>query len=132
MLTTFTDHVLTLRGHRDDWKHLDDSPSSNPGNFITLLQFRALSGDTVLAEHLRTASTHRNALYTSKTTQNGIIDICGIIHGTVLAEIHEACFFSIMVDEATDAANNEQLTVSIHCVKPTTRKIEERFLAFSE
>ena len=41
-------------------------------------------------------------------------------------------FFSIMVDEATDAANDEQLTVSIHCVKPTTRNIEERFLAFSE
>lgn len=88
---------------------------------------------TVLAEHLRTASTHHNALYTSKTTQNEIIDICGsIIRGTILAEIRKARFFSIMVDEATDAANDEQHTVSIHYVKPSTRCIEERFLAFSE
>lgn len=41
-------------------------------------------------------------------------------------------FFSIMVDEATDAANDEQLAVSIRYVKPSTRCIEERFLAFSE
>ena len=37
-----------------------------------------------------------------------------------------------MVDEATDAANDEQFAVSIHYVKPSTRFIEERFLAFSE
>lgn len=37
-----------------------------------------------------------------------------------------------MVDEATDAANDEQLAVSIRYVKPSTRCIEERFLAFSE
>ena len=37
-----------------------------------------------------------------------------------------------MVDEATDAANDEQLAVSIRYVKPNTRCIEERFLAFSE
>lgn len=85
---------IALRGHRDDWKHVSDSSTSNPGNFIALLQFRVLSGDTVLAEHLATASTHRNALYTSKTTQNEIIDICGsIIRETILAEVREACFF---------------------------------------
>ena len=127
---------IALRGHRDDWKQLSDPSSSsslNPGNFIALLQFRALSGDTVLAEHLRTASTHCNALYTSKTTQNEIIDICGsIVRETILAQIREARFFSIMVDEATDAANDEQLAVSIRYVKPSTKCIEERFLAFSE
>ena len=123
---------LALRGHRDDWKHLCDSPTSNPGNFIALLQFRALSGDKVLAEHLQTASTHRNALYTSKTSQNEIIDICGsIIRGSILAEIREARFFFIMVDEATDAANDEVLAASIRYVKPNS-SIEERFLAFSE
>ena len=37
-----------------------------------------------------------------------------------------------MVDEATDAANDEQLAVSIRYVKSNTRCIEERFLAFSE
>ena len=37
-----------------------------------------------------------------------------------------------MVDKATDAANNEQLTVSLQYIHPGTRKIEQRFLAFSE
>ena len=121
---------IALRGHLDDLKHLSDSSSSNPSNFIALLQFR---GVTVLAEHLRTVSTRRNALYTSKTTQNEIIDISGnIIRGTILAKICEARFFSSMVDEATDAANDEQLAVSIHYVKPNARCIEERLLAFSE
>ena len=114
---------IALRGHRDDWKHLNDLPFSNPGNFIALLQFRAESGDTVLAKHLETASTHRTALYTSKTIQNEIIDICGsIIRGTILAEIRDAHFFSLMADEATDAANDEQLAVSIRYVKPTTKE----------
>ena len=47
-------------------------------------------GLLTLAEHLRTASTHHNALYTSKTTQNEIIDICG--SATILADIHDANF----------------------------------------
>ena len=51
---------------------------------------------------------------------------------TILEEIRAARFFSIMVDEATDAANVEQLTVCLRYVHPGTRKIEERFLAFSE
>ena len=105
---------IALRGHRDDWKHVKDVPDENHGNFWALLQFRILSDDTVLAEHLQSAHQHRNALYTSKTIQNEIIDICdSIIRETILKEIHAARYFSIMVDEATDAANDEQLTVSL-------------------
>lgn len=124
---------IALRGHRDDWKHIKDAPDENPGNFLALLQFRIQSGDTLLAEHLQSADQHRNALYTSKTIQNEVIDICGnIIRETILDEVRAARFFSIMVDEATDAANDDQLTVSLRYVHPSTRKIEERFLAFSE
>ncbi len=119
---------IALRGHRDDWKHLDELPNSNPGNFIALLKFKARSGDTVLADHLETG--HRNALYTSKTTQNEIINICGdIIRGTILTDIRTAIFFSIMADEA---ANDEQLAVTIRYVNDDTRCIEERFLGFSK
>ena len=25
---------------RDDWKHVNDAPDENPGNFLALLQFR--------------------------------------------------------------------------------------------
>ena len=91
------------------------------------------SGDSILAEHLQSAHEHRNALYTSKTIQNELIGICGnIIREKILEEIRAARFFSIMMDEATDAANDEQLIVSLRYVQPSTRKIEERFLAFSE
>ena len=122
---------IALRGHRDDWKHVKNAPDENPGNFLALLQFRVLSGDTILVEHLQSA--HRNALYTSKTIQNEIIEICNnIVRETILKEIRAARCFSIMVDEATDAANDEQLTVSLRYVHPYTKKIEERFVAFSE
>ena len=124
---------ISLRGHRDDWKRLEDSPHTNPGNFITLLKFRAHGGDTVLSDHLRTASAHRNALYTSKTIQNEIINICGdIIREAILADVREAIFFTIMADEATDSVNDEQLAVSVRYVNSRTKSIEERFLTFSE
>ena len=37
-----------------------------------------------------------------------------------------------MVDEATDAANDEQLAVSIPYVKSSTSCIQDRFMAYSE
>ena len=85
---------IALQGHIDDWKRLEELPYSNPGNFLALLQFRTQSGDTVLSEHLKTASTHRNAMYTSKTTQNELISVCGnIIREAILADVREAGFF---------------------------------------
>ena len=79
---------------------------------MALLQFCIQSGDTILTEHLQSA--HRNALYTSKTIQNEVIDICGnVIRENILEEIRVARFFSVMVDEGTNAANDEQLTISL-------------------
>ena len=122
---------IALRGHRDDWKHLEESPHSNPGNFVALLRFRVDSGDQVLADHL--ASAGANALYTSKTTQNELIGICGgIIQSRILDRIRAAGVFSLMADEATDAANKEQLAICIRFVDKNTMKIEERFMSFSE
>ena len=55
---------ISLRGHRDD----SNSSSTNKGNFLALLEFRADAGDTVLAKHLKTASSR--STYISKTIQN--------------------------------------------------------------
>lgn len=124
---------IALRGHRDDQIHLEEAPSANHGNFQALLHFRVQSGDKVLAEHLNSAGQHQNALYTSKTIQNELIDVCGhIIRTIILKEVHDAHLFSDMADEATDAANEEQLSISLRYVKQNTRTIQERFLAFSE
>ncbi len=73
---------ISFRGHRDSMKHLDlDNSTTNPGNFLALLKFRAESGDSVLANHLQSGS--KNALYVSKTIQNELIEICGHIYTTV-------------------------------------------------
>ena len=85
----------------------------------------------ILAEHLH--SGDRNSLYTSKTIQNELIEICGdIIRNTILKQVHAANLFSIMANKATDSANDEQLAISWRYVNQSSQKIEERLLAFSE
>ena len=81
--------------------------------------------------HLRSAG--QNALYTSKTIQNELIEICGdIIRNTILKQVRAANLFSVMTDEATDSANDEQLAISLRYVNQSSQRIEEQFLAFSE
>ena len=122
---------IALRGHRDDWTHIEEAPHSNPGNFIALLQFRIVSGNHVLADHLTSADA--NALYTSKTTQNELIGICGqIIRSTILSRICAAEVYSLMADEATNAANQEQLFICIRFVDRSTMMVDERFMTFCE
>ena len=45
---------ISLRGHRDD-SHYIAEVSNNPGNFLTLLQFRAQGGGTNLADFMKKA-----------------------------------------------------------------------------
>lgn len=99
---------IAIRGHRDGSKHLEDT-ANNHGNFQTLLQFRCDSGDTVLSEHM--GSCNKNASYRSKTAQNEIINILGdMITETIVQQVHEAKFFSVISDEVQDAASIEHLT----------------------
>ena len=66
----------------------------------------------MLKEHLKTAA--RNALYTIKTVQNEMITICGsIIRRKLLEMVQNAGFFSVIADKATDAANDEQLSICV-------------------
>ena len=79
---------ISLRGHRDD---STASESSNTGNFIGLVQFRA-ENDDVLRTYLETAP--RNAQYTSKTIQNEIISVLGSeIQDRIIQEIKAAKVF---------------------------------------
>lgn len=118
---------ITLRGHRDDGPSLQTS--ANHGNFQALLQFRIDAGDQVLKEHLKTAD--RNATYTSKVIQNEMIAVCGdMIRNEILHKVQEAKYYSIIADEATDEANDEQLSISIRYVDNGTPC--EKFLTFHE
>jgi len=121
---------IPLRGHRDDRKHDKSNPYANHDNFLELLKFRACGGDEVLERQLRTSS--RNSRYTSKTIQNELITICGdMIRNRILDDIRQAKFYSVIADEASDSANDEQLAISIRYVD-TSGNAQEWFLGFSE
>ena len=120
---------LAFRGHRDDSPSSKEDSCGNHGNFLALLHFRAQAGDKVLQEHLSTAPA--NALYTSKTIQNEMIAVCGgIIRRKLVEMVQRARFFSVIADEATDVANDEQLSICVRFVDGGSP--HEKFLAFHE
>ena len=118
---------LAFHGHRDDRPSVEENTNSNHGNFLGLLKFRAQAGDKALSNNLKSAAG--NATYTSKTIQNNLITICGdLICNKILEIIHQACYFAVLADEATDIANHEQLSISIRNVDQGSPK--EVFLGF--
>ena len=93
---------------------------------MALLQFCIQAGDKVLSDHLQSAPA--NATYTSKT-QNELIVICGdLIHNKILERVRQACYFSVLADEATDVSSDEQLSISIHYLDEGSLK--EVFMGF--
>ena len=120
---------LAFRGRRDDTPSMKDDSCTNHGNFLALLHFRVQAGDQVLDEHLKTAAG--NALYTSKTVQNEMITICGdIIREKLLKMVKKAGFFTVIADEATDVANDEQLLICVRFIDNGSPC--EKFLSFYE
>lgn len=120
---------MAFRGHFEDGPFEFDDISVNRGNFQALLRFRIDAGDMVLKKHLETAD--RNAVYTSKEIQNQMIVICGdIIRGKILQKVQKARYFSIIADEATDSANDEQLSISVRYLDSGIP--QEKFLGFHE
>ena len=76
---------IALCGHRDD---NTAEPDTNKGNFLALLEYSMKSGNTVLANHLKTAA--KNATYTSKTSQNELIECIGDhIRDSIIHEINK-------------------------------------------
>ncbi|XP_065658564.1 52 kDa repressor of the inhibitor of the protein kinase-like [Hydra vulgaris] len=122
---------LSLRGHRDDSEfHPENGEFSNHtvGNFIELLHFRVKAGDKVLEDHLK--YHQQNASYISKTSQNQLVRCCGeVITDTIIAEIKNSKYFSIIADEASDSSNKEQLSLVIRFVD-SKFDIREEFISF--
>ena len=85
-----------------------------------MLEYRARSGDTVLAEHLKRTKENnggRNCTYRSKTVQNEVIKCFEQeLRGIIISEVKQDKFFSVMADECSDVANMEQLTIVIRYV----------------
>jgi len=116
---------IALRGHRDD---STADQNGNRGNFLALLELRVDSGDEVLKNHL--ATCRANARYSSKTIQNQLIMLIGDhIRESIIQEIKEAKYFSILCDEVTDNANLEQLSLVLRFVDKECM-IREEFVDF--
>jgi hypothetical protein len=108
---------IAFRGHRDDGRIEPDGayPTENDGNFRMLLRFRVNSGDKVLQKHLREGKG--NASYTSKTTQNELLQIStNMIRDIILQRVSASPSWVFMADETTDRANREQLVMVLRYV----------------
>ena len=120
---------LALRGHRDNRIHWEDNnTSSNEGNFVQLVRFRAET-DAILANHL--SNGPKNARYTSKKIQNELINVIGLkIRSDIITEVKAARYYSIIADEVTDVASREELSLVLRYVHDG--EIREVFVEFLE
>lgn len=70
-------------------------------------------------------------LCTSKTTQNKIIKICNsLILKKLISRIKDSGFYSILIDETTDIATQEQMSFCVRIFNNKKMQIEELFLQF--
>ena len=119
---------LALRGHRDDKVDWQTAETSNEGNFVELVRFRA-ENDEVLANHLENAP--RNAIYTSKTIQNELLNVIGdAVRDSIVQEVKSAQHYCVIADEVTDAANHEELSIVLRYL--LNDKVMEVFVDFIE
>ncbi len=120
---------IAFRGHRDNcvnWVDCNEDISSNQGNFVELIRFRAETDD-VLANHLK--NSPRNARYTSKTIQNELIEVVGNhIRQGIIDEVKSSKFYTLIADEVTDVSNKEQLSICLRYVHGRT--VKEVFVCY--
>ncbi|XP_054278286.1 52 kDa repressor of the inhibitor of the protein kinase-like [Macrosteles quadrilineatus] len=118
---------IPLRGHRDDGCLEETAGPSNEGYFRALLRFKVASGDEHLKRHLSTASSR--ATYISNTTQNDLITCCGEeITDTILSQVKNAKYYSVIFDETTDISHTEQLSLNLRYLYKN--EIREDFVKF--
>lgn len=133
---------FALRGHRDSGTPSvemgvdEDSGAEsvvNLGNFKSIVQFSAQTGNQVLADHL--CSHAKNATYLSNTAQ---ADMLHVILQTLQKMVVENArdqtgkfIYAISADEVTDASTTEQLAIVIRTVSKEGR-VDERLLEFVE
>ena len=120
---------IAFRGHRDDglnWEDGNNGSSSNQRNFIELVCFRAET-DEVPSQYLQ--KSPRNARYTSKTSQNELIEVVSnYICNSIIQEVKISKFVTLIADEVTDVSNHEQLSICLHYVHGTT--VKEVFVGY--
>ncbi|SMN01043.1 hypothetical protein SPONL_1736 [uncultured Candidatus Thioglobus sp.] len=109
---------LALRGHA--WNKITRRES---GNFSIMIDFLS-SYSLELKSHLKNAP--KNARYLSPKIQNEFITINSeIIRDKIIAECGASPFWSVMVDEATDASTTEQMSICVHYIDISDEAVVE-------
>jgi len=99
-LLTATQDVA-YRGHRE--ASIDGN--ANTGNFLQILQLVARHDDIVVK---KITSAPKNAKYTGHQIQNDVIDVLGgLVRQSILDEVRDAEYFSIIVDETKDISKRK-------------------------
>ncbi|XP_026438769.1 zinc finger MYM-type protein 1-like isoform X2 [Papaver somniferum] len=105
--------------------------TKNNGNFLSFIEVLA-KYDPVLKYHLE--SIEKNEIryhYLSHKIQNELISmLADETRKLILKKIHEAKYFSIILDCTPDVSRREQMSIIIRCVDVSTARIEEYFLGF--
>jgi hypothetical protein len=107
---------LAFRGH-DEFE-----TSINRGNYIELLKYTA-EYDPLLKTHLETSAVFKGV---SNRIQNDLIEA---VANSLLEEIKDAKFVSVLVVETTDDSNTAQLSLVLRYIYNGQTK--ERFVGFS-
>lgn len=116
---------LPFRGHREDI----NQETQNKGLFIEIVKLVS-KYDAVLAKHL--AESNRNETYLSPKIQNDILKCMAdeTLH-TILNEVKQAKYFTIIVDSTVDIGRIDQFSFSLRFVDQQG-DIKEHFLCFEE
>lgn len=118
-------HNLAFRGHRENLS------SNHSGNFLGLIKLLA-KFDPVLKVHVDQIQEEKlHTHYLGKNTQNELIELMGNhVKGTILNQIRESKYYSIILDCTRDVSRTEQMSLVLRYVNIHSGLIEESFLGF--
>ena len=118
---------ISLRGHRDNGKHLDDE-TNNPDNFQELLKFKIDSGDEVFEIPFWELFKIGKLSIENHPERNNHVGWKSYPKENS-DETKNARFFSMIADEASDTSNTEQMALVIRFVDQNS-EIREEFMEF--
>lgn len=103
------------------------------GNFLKIVELFALF-DSVMKEHLSKAVSHRKHVhYLGPQIQNELILLMSSkVKAEIISNLHEAKYYSIILDCTPDSSHTEQMSIVVRFVSKRDVKIHEHFLGFVE
>lgn len=116
---------IPLHGHSEKEPK---SKSFTPSNFQALLEYRINAGDEVLRKRFETSAV--NLEYCSSTQLQQVLDVSEkCICEDLLAEVRDARFFSLVMDNLVEVSGEKHLPLLIRFVDQTN-SVREEFLGF--